>query len=158
MDFSEATPGPRNVEATRRLAHALHPAQIPMLASMPSTLAFALQRRRLSLWLAALLALLLVSLTLAITLGPVRISPQQAWLIAAHEIGVRLGLNLQPGDWTSAQFQIVGVRMPRVLLAALVGAGLALVGVAMQAMVRATRLPIRICWAYRLAHRWVRSA
>ncbi|MEG3002917.1 MAG: iron ABC transporter permease, partial [Comamonas sp.] len=53
---------------------------------MPSTLAFALQRRRLSLWLAALLALLLVSLTLAITLGPVRISPQQAWLITAHEI------------------------------------------------------------------------
>ena len=29
MDFSEATPGPRNVEATRRLAHALHPAHIP---------------------------------------------------------------------------------------------------------------------------------
>lgn len=105
--------------------------------SIPSTLAFALQRRRLSLWLAALLALLLVSLTLAITLGPVRISPQQAWLITAHEIGVRLGLNLQPGDWTSAQFQIVWrVRMPRVLLAALAGAGLALVGVAMQAMVR----------------------
>lgn len=105
--------------------------------SMPSTLAFALQRRRLSLWLAALLALLLVSLTLAITLGPVRISPEQAWLITAHEIGVRLGMNLQPSDWTSAQFQIVWrVRMPRVLLAALVGAGLALVGVAMQAMVR----------------------
>lgn len=105
--------------------------------SMPSTLAFALQRRRMSLWLAALLALLLVSLTLAITLGPVRISPQQAWLITAHEIGIRLGLNLQPGDWTSAQFQIVWrVRMPRVLLAALAGAGLALVGVAMQAMVR----------------------
>ncbi|MEG0939894.1 FecCD family ABC transporter permease [Comamonas sp.] len=104
---------------------------------MHSTLAFALQRRRLSLWLAALLVLLLVSLTLAITLGPVRISPQQAWLITAHEIGVRLGMNLQPGDWTSAQFQIVWrVRMPRVLLAALVGAGLALVGVAMQAMVR----------------------
>lgn len=105
--------------------------------SMPSTLAFALQRRRLSLWLAALLALLLISLTLAITLGPVRISPQQAWLITAHEIGIRLGLNLQPGDWTSAQFQIVWrVRMPRVLLAAFAGAGLALVGVAMQAMVR----------------------
>ncbi|WP_159917935.1 ABC transporter substrate-binding protein [Pantoea sp. 18069] len=28
MDFSEATPGPRNVEATRRLARALHPEQI----------------------------------------------------------------------------------------------------------------------------------
>ncbi len=29
MEFAEATPGPRNVEATRRLAHALHPAHIP---------------------------------------------------------------------------------------------------------------------------------
>lgn len=28
MDFSEATPGPRNVEATRRLAHALHPTRV----------------------------------------------------------------------------------------------------------------------------------
>nr|MBP7648152.1 iron ABC transporter permease [Comamonas sp.] len=89
------------------------------------------------LWLTALLAALLVSLTLAITLGPVRIAPQQAWLITAHEIGSFLGMDLQPGDWSTAQFQIVWrVRMPRVLLAALVGAGLALVGVAMQAMVR----------------------
>lgn len=29
MDFSEATPGPRNVEATRKLAQALHPEKIP---------------------------------------------------------------------------------------------------------------------------------
>ena len=102
-----------------------------------TTLAFALQRRQLALWLTALLAVLLVSLTLAITLGPVRIAPQQAWLITAHEIGSFLGMDLQPGDWSTAQFQIVWrVRMPRVLLAALVGAGLALVGVAMQAMVR----------------------
>ncbi|MNY88276.1 Hemin transport system permease protein HmuU [compost metagenome] len=102
-----------------------------------TSLAFALQRRQLTLWLAALIALLLLSLTLAITLGPVRIAPQQAWLITAHEIGSFLGMDLQPGDWSTAQFQIVWrVRMPRVLLAALVGAGLALVGVAMQAMVR----------------------
>ncbi|MEG2581455.1 FecCD family ABC transporter permease [Comamonas sp.] len=102
-----------------------------------NSLAFALQRRQLTLWLAALIALLLLSLTLAITLGPVRIAPQQAWLITAHEIGSFLGMDLQPGDWSTAQFQIVWrVRMPRVLLAALVGAGLALVGVAMQAMVR----------------------
>ncbi|QNN55344.1 iron ABC transporter permease [Diaphorobacter ruginosibacter] len=105
--------------------------------SPESALGFARQRQRLAMYLAVLLSLLLVSLTLAITLGPVRISPQQAWLITAHEIGVRLGMEMQPGDWTSAQFQIVWrVRMPRVLLAALVGAGLALVGVAMQAMVR----------------------
>ncbi len=102
-----------------------------------TSLAFALQRRQLALWLTALLAALLVSLTLAITLGPVRIAPQQAWLITAHEIGSFLGMDLQPGDWSTAQFQIVWrVRMPRVLLAALVGAGLALVGVAMQSMVR----------------------
>ena len=29
MDFAEATPGPRNVQAVRRLAHALHPDRIP---------------------------------------------------------------------------------------------------------------------------------
>ena len=105
--------------------------------NMDANLAFGLQRRRRALWLAALLALLLLSLTLAITLGPVRIAPQQAWWITAHEIGGRLGMDWPPGDWTSAQWQIVWhVRLPRVLLAALAGASLALVGVAMQAMVR----------------------
>lgn len=101
------------------------------------TLAFKRQRHQLACWLAALLVLLLLSLTLAITLGPVRIAPQQAWQITAHELGWRLGLDLAPGDWSQAQYQIVWrLRLPRVLLAALAGAGLALVGVAMQAMVR----------------------
>jgi len=105
--------------------------------NMDANLAFGLQRRRRALWLAALLTLLLLSLTLAITLGPVRIAPQQAWWITAHEIGGRLGMDWPRGDWTSAQWQIVWyVRLPRVLLAALAGASLALVGVAMQAMVR----------------------
>jgi iron complex transport system permease protein len=49
--------------------------------------AFSAQRRQLALWLAALIALLLLSLTLAITLGPVRMAPQLAWQITAHEIG-----------------------------------------------------------------------
>ena len=104
--------------------------------------AFIRQRRQLALWLAALIALLLLSLTLAITLGPVRMAPQLAWQITAHEIGQQLnhlGLNYggSGGDWTVAQQQIVWrVRLPRVLLAALAGAGLAVVGVAMQAMVR----------------------
>ncbi|MGB6096606.1 MAG: iron ABC transporter permease [Comamonas thiooxydans] len=104
--------------------------------------AFSAQRRQLALWLAALIALLLLSLTLAITLGPVRMAPQLAWQITVHEIGLQLnnlGLNFgaSGGDWTVAQQQIVWrVRLPRVLLAALAGAGLAVVGVAMQAMVR----------------------
>ncbi|MEG0148132.1 MAG: iron ABC transporter permease [Comamonas sp.] len=100
-------------------------------------LAFQLQRRHLAWWLAALLLLLALSLTLAITLGPVRIAPLHAWQITAHEIGLQLGLDMAPGTWSHSQHQIVWrIRMPRVLLAALAGAGLALVGVAMQAMVR----------------------
>ncbi|MGE8442257.1 MAG: FecCD family ABC transporter permease [Comamonas testosteroni] len=111
-------------------------------AANTPTNAFIRQRRQLALWLAALIALLLLSLTLAITLGPVRMAPQLAWQITAHEIGQQLnhlGLNFggSGGDWTVAQQQIVWrVRLPRVLLAALAGAGLAVVGVAMQAMVR----------------------
>lgn len=96
-----------------------------------------LQRLRQPGWLAILLALLAASLTLAITLGPVQIGAGQAWHIAAHELARQLGLALSPGDWSISQQQIVWrVRMPRVLLAALAGSGLALVGVAMQAMVR----------------------
>ncbi|WP_367882848.1 FecCD family ABC transporter permease [Comamonas testosteroni] len=98
---------------------------------------FVQQRHQLKLWLAMLTAVLLLSLTLAITLGPVRIAPGQAWQITAYELGQRLGLDWPSGNWSSAQYQIVWrVRLPRVLLAALTGAGLALVGVAMQAMVR----------------------
>ena len=98
---------------------------------------FARQRQQLALWILALGAALLISLTLAITLGPVRIAPLQAWQITAHELGLHLGLDWQPGQWSIAQHQIVWrVRLPRVLLAALAGSGLALVGVAMQAMVR----------------------
>lgn len=99
--------------------------------------AFRQQRRRLAGWLAALLALLLLSLALSITLGPAHVEPCKAWQIALHELGWRLGLDLAAGDWSPAQYQIVWrIRLPRVLLAALAGAGLALVGVAMQAMVR----------------------
>lgn len=105
--------------------------------TQPLTQMFVQQRHQLKLWLAMLAALLLLSLTLAITLGPVRIAPGQAWQITAYELGQRLGLDWPSGGWSSAQYQIVWrVRLPRVLLAALTGAGLALVGVAMQAMVR----------------------
>ncbi len=81
--------------------------------------------------------LLLISLTLAITLGPVEISAWTAWRIAAFEAAQSFGLVPQRGDWSTSQHHIVWlIRMPRVLLAALVGAGLAVVGVTMQAIVR----------------------
>ena len=95
------------------------------------------QRKPLTAWLVALLVVLMASLTLAITLGPVRIEPLHAWQITVHELSLRMGMDWPQGHWSTAQHQIVWrVRLPRVLLAALTGAGLALVGVAMQAMVR----------------------
>lgn len=103
----------------------------------PIQLAHALQRRRLAWWLLVLAALLALSLTLAVTLGPVRLAAAQVWHITVFEICQRLGLDMAVGDWSISQQQIVWrVRLPRVLLAALAGAGLSLVGVAMQAMVR----------------------
>ncbi len=75
-----------------------------------------------------------LSITIAVSVGAVNIAPTDVWQIA----GAKLGL-LPPGDWTLAQEQIVWlIRFPRVLLAACIGAGLAVVGVTMQALVRNT--------------------
>jgi len=80
---------------------------------------------------ATLAAVLAVSITLAVTIGPVDLSMLTVWQIAwARLFG-------GSGDWTAAQENIVWMlRLPRVLLAAVVGGGLAAVGVAMQAVVR----------------------
>ena len=77
-------------------------------------------------------AAVVLSVTLAVTIGPVFISPITVWqIIASHVLG------LASGDWTAGQDHIVWlIRLPRVLLAGVVGAGLAVVGVAMQATVR----------------------
>ncbi len=75
-----------------------------------------------------------LSITIAVSVGAANIAPTDVWQIA----GAKLGL-LPPGDWTLAQEQIVWlIRFPRVLLAACIGAGLAVVGVTMQALVRNT--------------------
>jgi iron complex transport system permease protein len=81
--------------------------------------------------------LLPVSITLAVTLGPVEISSATAWKIVCSEVLRLFGLDPSAGEWTLAQYNIVWrIRLPRVLLAALVGSALAMVGVAMQAMVK----------------------
>ena len=89
-------------------------------------------RTRLRVLFGALLVLLLLSVTFAVTIGPVYISPATVWkIIVSHVFG------LAQGDWTTGQDNIVWlIRLPRVLLAGIVGAGLAVVGVAMQATVR----------------------
>ncbi|OUC99989.1 FecCD family ABC transporter permease [Streptosporangium minutum] len=82
----------------------------------------------------AVLVLATVASTLfAVTIGAVQVGPAQVWGIVADR--------LVPGSaaptWTPAQAQIVwDFRLPRALLALLVGAGLAVVGAVLQALVR----------------------
>ncbi|MZE71455.1 iron ABC transporter permease [Streptomyces sp. SID5789] len=80
----------------------------------------------------ALTALLLASVVVAIGLGPAVITPgETARHLWAELSGGRIGQD----EVTTYQI-IWQIRTPRVLLAALVGAGLSAVGVAIQAMVR----------------------
>lgn len=89
-------------------------------------------RGRLALTCVLLLAALLVSVVVAIGLGPAVISPgETARYLWAALSGGRIAAEEETA------YQIVWqIRTPRVLLAALVGAGLSAVGVAIQAMVR----------------------
>jgi len=89
------------------------------------------------LLMAVLTAVLLASITLSVTLGPVDISNTMVWRIALHEALRLCGVETSAGEWNVAQYNIVWlIRFPRVLLAVLVGGALAVVGVTMQAMVR----------------------
>jgi iron complex transport system permease protein len=81
---------------------------------------------------AALAALLLVSVVVAIGLGPAVVTPGET---ARHLWAALSGGRIGSDEVTTYQI-IWQIRTPRVLLAALVGAGLSAVGVAIQAMVR----------------------
>ena len=78
-----------------------------------------------------LLGLLLLALALAVGVGPAGIAPADA--LAA--VAARLGLGTSPLDAIDDAI-VVDLRMPRVLAACAVGAGLAIVGAVMQALVR----------------------
>ena len=81
---------------------------------------------------ASLCVVLLISIVLAIGLGPATIAPAETlrYLIAAITGGT-----IEAGEVSAYQI-IWQIRTPRVLLAALVGAGLGAVGVAIQTLVR----------------------
>ena len=80
----------------------------------------------------ALILALAVTLLLAVTIGPVRIAPGLVWRVVLHEIGLRPSV-----DWEPFQQTIIWeIRVPRVLLGGLVGAGLAVAGTTLQALVR----------------------
>jgi hypothetical protein len=89
------------------------------------------RRRATTLWLLGLGAGLLVTLVLGI--GAVSVPPATtAAIIGHHLLGVPDAVT-----WSASADSIVWqVRLPRVLLGATVGAGLAVAGVALQAMVR----------------------
>lgn len=78
---------------------------------------------------------LIITITCAVMLGPVPIAPGTVWQIAISKVlGVDIGLS---ETWTKAEGRIIwDIRFPRVLLGVVVGAGLAVTGVTIQALVR----------------------
>src|SRR5690606_37693390 len=83
--------------------------------------------------LALLAGLVLVAATAGIAAGSVSLPPGQVWGILLHSAHPALAAP----DWPPARETIVlDVRLPRVLLCAVVGAGLSVCGMALQALVR----------------------
>ncbi|MEO3726288.1 iron ABC transporter permease [Pseudomonas syringae] len=88
--------------------------------------------RRYAWLLIALGAVLLVSCVVSLGFGPARVPVDVVWRILLHKL---FGLGVP--DWSSGQEHIVWlIRVPRMLLGALVGAGLALIGAVLQAVTR----------------------
>ncbi|SNY54609.1 iron complex transport system permease protein [Paractinoplanes atraurantiacus] len=90
------------------------------------------RRRRTTLWVLGLVAGLIATGVIAVGTGAIAIGPATVARILAHQM-----FGLGDVTWTPPQEAIVWqVRLPRILLGMLVGAGLATCGVALQAMVR----------------------
>lgn len=91
-----------------------------------------MKRPALAVLILGLLALLLASLVLAVTFGPADIAPSEVW----QAIGWHLGFLPESPVGRLRDAIIWELRLPRVLAAAAVGAGLALCGAVMQALTR----------------------
>ncbi|MGW3384407.1 FecCD family ABC transporter permease [Streptomyces albogriseolus] len=88
---------------------------------------------RSAVMLLLLTALLVLSATAGLAIGSVHVPPGQVWGIVTHAAGA----GWREPDWSRARETIVvDVRAPRVLLGAVTGAGLAVIGTALQALVR----------------------
>ncbi|WP_019182130.1 FecCD family ABC transporter permease [Microbacterium yannicii] len=109
------------------------PLTAPARISLPLAGVVRGNRRRAALWTAGLIAALAVSAVMAIGIGPVPVAPGTIIPIVSHHL---FGLPAE-ATWSLSDEAIVwNVRVPRVLLGIAVGAGLALCGAALQAMVR----------------------
>lgn len=92
----------------------------------------ALRRLKFQAGLAGLTLLLCASLVTAVTIGPADISPAEVWAVIAH----KLGLFAESPVSRLREGIVWELRLPRVLAAAAVGAGLAICGAVMQALTR----------------------
>ncbi|MBV6754630.1 iron ABC transporter permease [Pseudomonas chlororaphis] len=91
-----------------------------------------MMNRRYGSLLAALGALLLLSCLLSLGFGPARVPVEVVWRILSYK-----ALGLGEVNWSAGQEHIVWlIRVPRMLLGVLVGAGLALIGAVLQAVTR----------------------
>ncbi|MGX6448675.1 FecCD family ABC transporter permease [Patulibacter sp. S7RM1-6] len=106
---------------------------LPGIASDAPAVAARVAVRAARPTLFGLLALgLVASVTLAVTIGPSGLGPADVWAVVLH----RAGLSEGHGLTTMEEAIVWQLRLPRVLLAAIVGGGLAVVGATMQAVTR----------------------
>ncbi|MHA3947291.1 putative F420-0 ABC transporter permease subunit [Cellulomonas bogoriensis] len=90
-----------------------------------------------ALLVAVAVALLLASVTVAVTIGPAQISALDVWRSVAHHLAVAVGAGAPEPPLGVLRDGIVwDLRVPRVLTAAAVGAGLAVAGTVMQGLMR----------------------
>lgn len=81
-----------------------------------------------------LILILLISMTLAVSIGPVKVSFTDVWSVILAKINI---LNMESlGIDLNIQNIVLKLRLPRVILGAIVGGGLALSGVSMQAFTK----------------------
>lgn len=89
-------------------------------------------RPRFTLLMAALASGLLASMTFAVMVGSVDITPRLIWEVLFSKLGI-----FTETDASKAQTVIISdIRFPRIVLAAIVGAALAICGAAIQALVK----------------------
>lgn len=89
-----------------------------------------------SLLFPVLLVILLGSVILSAMMGAVKVPPHDVISIVANHLGHYVGLHAE-ATYTQQQDAVVwSIRMPRILLGAMVGAGLAVSGAALQGMFR----------------------
>lgn len=92
--------------------------------------------RKLLLWGGAFAALLLFSVVVSLSLGSASLPLSEVWSILLHRVP-GLSKLVGRGEWAMSSEQIVlKIRMPRVVLAMLVGACLSLAGAGFQGVLR----------------------